>query len=304
MHDGETDIVVTRDLKKVFRDFWRRPVVEAVKGLNLSIKRGEVFGLLGPNGSGKSTTIKMLLGLLHPTAGEISILGAAPNDTRIKNRIGYLPEVSHLHPFLTPHETLLYYASLFGMSRQTALTRSDELLRMVDLSHAANRAVGRFSKGMARRVGVAQALINAPDLLILDEPTSGLDPIGCREIKDLVVTLAKSGVTILMTSHLLADVEDICDRVAILDRGTLQAEGHITELLRQPDALRFELSGIDDTQAAFLRALLEERTGHHVRQEYPAMSLEAFFLQAVKQTRTHNLQVAPFLHKRTTEETP
>ena len=289
-------IIETRGLKKVFRDFWRRPTVEAVEGLDLSVRRGELFGLLGPNGSGKSTTIKMLLGLLHPTAGEIRVLGAAPHDTRVKSRIGYLPEVSHLHPFLTPRETLMYYASLFGMRRDEAVRRTRELLAMVDLEQAADRAVGRFSKGMARRVGLAQALVNAPELLVLDEPTSGLDPIGCREVKDLVCALAKSGVTVLMTSHLLADVEDVCDRVAILERGVLRAEGKIAELLRQPEAVRFQVEGVDDAAAAALREELERRVGRRVQQDYPAMSLEAYFLQVVnREGHARAFEMAPFL---------
>lgn len=289
-------IIETRGLRKVFRDFWRRPTVEAVKGLDLSIKGGEIFGLLGPNGSGKSTTIKMLLGLLHPTAGEIHVLGKAPDDTRAKSRIGYLPEVSHLHPFLTPRETLMYYASLFGLPRREAAQRTKELLAMVDLEHAADRAVGRFSKGMARRVGLAQALVNAPELLVLDEPTSGLDPIGSREVKDLVCELAKGGVTVLMTSHLLADVEDVCDRVAILDRGVLRAEGKIADLLRRPDAVRFQIEGLDAETAAAVRGELETRTGRRVHQDYPAMSLEAYFLQVVAQEgRLRTFELAPFL---------
>ena len=290
------NVIETFGLKKTFRDFWCRPMVEAVKGLDFSVRQGEVFGLLGPNGSGKSTTIKMLLGLLHPTAGEIRVLGAAPDDTRVKARIGYLPEASHLHPFLTPRETLMYYASLFGMARGVAARRTVELLEMVDLTRAADRAVGRFSKGMARRVGLAQALVNAPELLILDEPTSGLDPIGCREVKDLVRLLATSGVTVLMTSHLLADVEDVCDRVAILDSGVLRAEGKIADLLRKPDAVRFLIEGLSDEEAAALRAELEARSGCRVQQDFPAMSLEAFFLQVVAQDgRRRTFEMAPFL---------
>lgn len=290
------NVIETQELKKTFRDFWRRPTVEAVKGLDLVVRQGEVFGLLGPNGSGKSTTIKMLLGLLHPSSGDIRVLGAAPDDTRTKARIGYLPEVSHLHPFLTPRETLRYYASLFGMARNEAAQRTEELLAMVDLTQAADRAVGRFSKGMARRVGLAQALVNAPELLVLDEPTSGLDPIGCNEVKDLVRTLAKTGVTVLMTSHLLADVEDVCDRVAILDRGVLRAEGKITELLRQPDAVRFLIKGLDDEATAAVRRELETRVGQRVQQDYPALSLEAYFLQVVAQEgRMREFGLAPFL---------
>lgn len=289
-------VIETRGLCKTFRDFWRRPTVTAVRGLDFSVRRGEVFGLLGPNGSGKSTTIKMLLGLLHPTAGEVRVLGAAPTDTRAKARIGYLPEVSHLHPFLTPRETLMYYASLFGMARAEAARRTAELLRMVALEHAADRAVGRFSKGMARRVGVAQALVNAPELLVLDEPTSGLDPLGCREVKDLVRTLAEGGVTVLMTSHLLADVEDVCDRVAILARGELCAEGRVSELLRQPDAVRFMVEGLGESEAAALRRELEERLGRRIQQDFPSMSLEAYFLRVVgRETQGKGLEMAPFL---------
>lgn len=289
-------VIETRGLCKTFRDFWRRPTVAAVRGLDFSVRRGEVFGLLGPNGSGKSTTIKMLLGLLHPTAGEVRVLGAAPTDTRAKARIGYLPEVSHLHPFLTPRETLMYYASLFGMARAEAARRTAELLRMVALEHAADRAVGRFSKGMARRVGVAQALVNAPELLVLDEPTSGLDPLGCREVKDLVRTLAEGGVTVLMTSHLLADVEDVCDRVAILARGELCAEGRVSELLRQPDAVRFMVEGLGESEAAALRRELEERLGRRIQQDFPSMSLEAYFLRVVgRGAQGNGLEMAPFL---------
>ncbi|MFA7174175.1 MAG: ABC transporter ATP-binding protein [Kiritimatiellia bacterium] len=293
----DTEVIIeTKILKKTFKDFWRRPTVEAVKGLNLTVKRGEVFGLLGPNGSGKSTTIKMLLGLLHPTSGEIRMFGSVPSSTSIKERIGYLPEVSCLHRFLTPLETLMYYASLFGLPRVEAARRSHELVAMVGLSQAANRPIGGFSKGMARRVGLAQALINAPELLILDEPTSGLDPIGCREVKDMVRMLAGNGVSVLMTSHLLADVEDICDRVAVLAHGELRAEGRIAELLRQPEAVRYLVAGLSEEQSAALRQSIESQVGHPVQQDCPAMSLEAFFLQVIaRDGERQKFEMAPFL---------
>ena len=216
-----------------------------------------------------------------------------------------MPELSHLHPFLTPRETLGYYASLFGIPSREAKRRTEQLLRMVDLEVAADRPVGMFSKGMARRVGLAQALINRPELLILDEPTSGLDPIGTREVKDLIRLLAKGGVSILTTSHLLADTEDICDRVAILDRGVLQSEGKIADLLRQPDAVRFQIAGLDEAAAAELRRKLESETGRLVKQDYPALSLEAYVLQVVSKGRradVERFELAPFLLER--EEPP
>ena len=298
MNKMEEHVIELKDVRKVFRDFWRRPTVVAVDGLNLAVRRGEVFGLLGPNGSGKSTTIKMHLGLLRPTSGSVKLLGREPTDVAAKARIGYLPELSHLHTFLTPRETLRYYASLFGLSRSEAARRTDELLAMVDLATAADRPVGMFSKGMARRVGLAQALINKPELLILDEPTSGLDPIGTREVKDLIRLLAQGGVTVLTTSHLLADTEDICDRVAIMDRGVLLAEGPVADLLRRPDAVRFTLQGVDDAKAAALRAHLETECACAVRQDYPSMSLETYFLQVVSKERQRDVErfaLAPFL---------
>lgn len=293
------ELISIKALHKTFRDFWRRPVVEAVRGIDFAVRAGEVYGLLGPNGSGKSTTLKMILGLLRPSAGTVRVFGKEPTDVQAKARIGYLPEVSRLHDFLTPRETLLYYASLFGIPRRTAKERTGELLEMVGLSEAADRPVGRFSKGMARRVGIAQALVNAPELLILDEPTSGLDPIGTREVKDWVRILAKNGVTVLMTSHLLADVEDVCDRVAILDRGRLRAEGEIRTLLREPDIVRFSIEGLSGAEAESLKKRIEAAAGRPVRQDYPAMSLEAYFLNVVSPDEQEQvMKVAPFLRGR------
>ena len=223
-------IVELKDVTKTFRDFWLRPTVNAVKGLSLSVGRGEVFGLLGPNGSGKSTTIKMLLGLLSPTSGSISLFGRSPRSVEARQKLGYLPELSYLHPFLTARETLGYYAGLCGLSRRTAAKRTQQLLEMVGLSDVATRPVGGFSKGMARRVALAASLVGKPELLVLDEPTSGLDPISTKEVKTLVKALAAGGMTVLTTSHLLADAEDICDRVMIVNHGASVAEGKVSEL--------------------------------------------------------------------------
>ena len=226
-----TDAVIElKDVRKTFRDFWLRPTVTAVDGLSLSILRGEVFGLLGPNGSGKSTTIKMILGLLDPDGGSVKLFGDSPRSVSARKRLGYLPELSYLHPFLTAKETLMYYAGLCGLGRQVAEERARQLIAMVGLKDSANRPVGGFSKGMARRVAFAAALIGKPELLILDEPTSGLDPVSTKEVKTLVKSLAQGGMTVLMTSHLLADAGDVCDRVAILDRGKSVAEGKVDEL--------------------------------------------------------------------------
>lgn len=217
-------------VSKTFTDFWLRPTVKAVDSLNLEVRKGEVFSLLGPNGSGKSTTIKMILGLIAPTAGEIKLFGLPPSHIEARRRLGYLPELSYLHPFLTARETLEYYAGLCSLDRRTAKERISELLEMTDLTAAASRPVGTFSKGMARRVALASALIGKPEFLILDEPTSGLDPVSTDEVKTLVKTLAADGMTILMTSHLLADTADVTDRVMILDQGRTAAEGKIGEI--------------------------------------------------------------------------
>ena len=225
------DNVIELDgVRKVFRDFWLRPTVAAVDGLSLAVPRGEVFGLLGPNGSGKSTTIKMILGLLDPSAGSVSLFGHSPRSLEARRRLGYLPELSYLHPFLTAKETLLYYAGLCGLARREAVGRARQLLKMVGLESVSSRPVGRFSKGMARRVALAASLIGKPELLVLDEPTSGLDPVSTKEVKTLIKALRAGGMTILMTSHLLADAEDVCDRVMIVNHGRSVAEGKIGEL--------------------------------------------------------------------------
>ncbi len=286
-------IVQTADLCKTFKDFWRRPHVEAVKDLSLEIKPGEVFGLLGPNGSGKTTTIKMLLGLLYPTRGRISVFGKPPSDVAVKGRIGFLPEESYLYRFLVAHETLDYYGRLFQLPRSVRRERTDRLLDMVGLRHEAKRRVGEYSKGMARRIGLAQALINDPEFLILDEPTSGLDPIGARQIKDVIRDLGRKGKTILLSSHILADVEDVCDRVTILYGGQQQAAGDISDLLRKTDTTQISAPALADKTIEQIRELvrrLEKKDIFDVSN--PRVSLEDFFLRIVEEAQAKNIQTS------------
>lgn len=223
-------VIDVSSVARTFRDFWLRPTVVAVDGISFAVEKGEVFGLLGPNGSGKSTTIKMLLGLIAPTKGEVKLFGLNPRTLAARKKVGYLPELSYLHPFLTARETLMYYAGLCELKHNEAKSRTEQLLKMVGLSEVADRSVAGFSKGMARRVALAASLVGKPELLILDEPTSGLDPVSTKEVKTLIKALQKKGMTILMTSHLLADAEDVCDRVVILKAGKIAAEGKISEL--------------------------------------------------------------------------
>ena len=224
-------VLELRGLNKTFKDFWLRPRVKAVQDLDLTVRRGEVIGLLGPNGAGKTTTIKLILGLLHPTSGQIAVLGKRPTDVKLKERIGYLPEESNLYRFLNAEETLDFYARLFHIKGPERKGRVEQLLEMVGLTAARYRPTGEYSKGMQRRVGLAQALINDPDLLVLDEPTTGMDPIATRQIKDLIRRLKARGKTILLCTHLLGEVEDVCDRLIIMYGGKVRAQGTVEELL-------------------------------------------------------------------------
>jgi len=286
-------IVQTADLCKTFKDFWRRPHVEAVKNLSLEIKPGEIFGLLGPNGSGKTTTIKMLLGLLYPTRGRISVFGKPPSDVAVKARIGFLPEESYLYRFLVAHETLDYYGRLFQLPRSVRRERTDRLLDMVGLRHEAKRRVGEYSKGMQRRIGLAQALINDPEFLILDEPTSGLDPIGARQIKDVIRNLGRKGKTILLSSHILADVEDVCDRVTILYGGQQQAAGDISDLLRKTDATQITAPALADETIEQIRELVQRLEKKDILDvTNPRVSLEDFFLHIVEEAQAKNIQTS------------
>ena len=284
-----TDLVVTcSGLEKIYRDFWGRPKSRAVNGIDFEIRRGEVFGLLGPNGSGKSTTIKMLLGLVFPTRGSLKVLGGSPRDLAVKARIGYLPEETPLYKHLNAIETVEFFGSLFGLPQAECRTRAEQLVEMVGLGHVRTRPVGEFSKGMARRIGIAQALVNDPDFIILDEPTSGLDPVGCREVKDLVKLLAGRGKTVLLTSHLLADVEDVVDRTAVMYGGQIRAAGTLEELLEQPGHRRLDLSGLNVEQSARLDAFLASEGLAH-RSQPVRRDLEQLFLDVVAKARSEQI---------------
>jgi ABC-2 type transport system ATP-binding protein len=273
-------VVETFSLTKIFSDWWGRNKIYAVDDLNLQVRNNEIFGLLGPNGSGKTTTLKLLLGLLYPTKGRAVVLGGDATDPKISAHIGFMPEESYLYRYLTARETLDFYGRLFGLPPKLRQMRIEALLDMVGLKAAANRPVGTFSKGMARRIGLAQALINDPDLLILDEPTTGLDPIGTRQIKDLILELAKRGKTVLLCSHLLADVEDVCDRIAILYGGKIQSEGSVRDLLTQTHKRQITTASISDAAVEKIKQIIQEE---HADCEVtsPMDKLETFFIRAV-----------------------
>ena len=292
---GNEPIVVCQAINKVFKDFWMRDRARAVNNLSFEIRPREVFGLLGPNGSGKSTTIKMILGLLRPTTGRISVFGKSPSDVGAKARIGYLPEESYLYGFLNARETLDYYGKLFELDGKTRARRIDELLDMIGLTAAQFRPVREYSKGMQRRIGIAQALINDPDLLILDEPTTGLDPIGTRQVKDLIIDLARRGKTILLSSHLLADVEDCVDRLTILYGGQKRAEGTCDELLVSQSKTSIESETLDDDTVSEIDRVIRSRSGGTksvLRVSKPRQTLEALFLDIVTRARSEQLSTS------------
>ncbi len=276
-------VIEIRDLTKEYRDFWGKRKVLALDGLNLDVYRGEVFGFLGPNGSGKTTTVKLLLGLLFPTRGHAKVLGKDPGSVEANQHIGFLPEESYLYRFLDAEETLDFYGRLFKIKSAERKRRIDILIDKVGLDHARKRQLKEYSKGMARRIGLAQALINDPDIVILDEPTSGLDPIGTREIKDLIIELKKQGKTVFMCSHLLADVEDVCDRIAILFQGKLEVMGKVSELLTEQGVVNFKAQNVSAGVRDNVTKLLEN-DGSYIGTEKASRSLEDLFLKVVRES--------------------
>jgi ABC-2 type transport system ATP-binding protein len=279
------DVVIqTRNLTKIYRDFWGRKKVRALNSLSLDVKKGEVFGLLGPNGSGKTTTLKLLLGLLFPTEGEVTILGKPATDVTKNERIGYLPEESYLYRFLNAEETLDFYGKLFDMPASVRRERSKKLIERVGLTKARRRQLKEYSKGMTRRIGLAQALINEPDLILLDEPTSGLDPIGSRDMKDLIVELKKEGKTVVMCSHLLADVQDVCDRIAILEGGELKVFGKVQDLLKDQGVTQMKTTQLSEAAIADVNAALARHGAKLLEVDHPTATLEELFIKTVRES--------------------
>lgn len=274
--------ITTEGLTKIYRDFWRRKSIPALTNLNLNIERGEIFGLLGPNGSGKTTTVKLLLGLLFPTTGKSWLLGYPSSDLKIKSKIGFLPEESYLYKFLNAEEILDFYGKLFHIERKERKVRVDKLIQDVGLNAHRKRPLSQYSKGMLRRIGLAQALINDPELVILDEPTSGLDPIGTYEIKDLIVEFKRRGKTVVLCSHLLADAQSICDRIAILNKGILHVEGSVRSLLLQKDTIEFLVKNLSGNDVLLVEDFIKSRNGNVLSINHPTSTLEELFVNTIQ----------------------
>ncbi len=285
-------VLETRNLTKIFKDFWRRDKVCAVNNLSLRVEGGTVFGLLGPNGSGKSTFVKLSLGLLHPTRGHVAVFGRPAGTLKNKGRIGFLPEETYLYQYLDAESTLDFYGRLNNLPRQERKKRTEVLIGMVGLTRTRRRPLREYSKGMARRIGLAQALIGDPELLLLDEPTSGLDPIGAREIKDLILELKRRGKTIFLCSHLLADVEDVCDRIAILHNGRLCTQGSVRELLSKNDTTQITAPLLSDESIRKIARIIEQEARSRPDITNPMEQLESFFLDVVKQAREEKTAVS------------
>jgi ABC-2 type transport system ATP-binding protein len=278
------EAVAAIELRGLVKDFsvgLRGVKLRAVDHLDLRVEPGQVYGLLGPNGSGKSTTIKMLLGLLEPTAGECRVFGVPGARVEARRNVGYLPESPYFYRHLTGRELVRFYGRMCGVDARALPVRIDETLAVVGMSEAANRRVGTYSKGMLQRIGLAQALVHDPRLLILDEPTAGVDPVGSAAISELILKLKGQGKTVLITSHLLGQIEDICDRVAILDRGRLILEGAVQELIGRADRQALVIEALPAAELEELRAWLAARGRKLEAVETPRARLDRIFLERV-----------------------
>lgn len=278
---NEPAVAVT-ELSKFFPVPWRRQSIRALSSLNLRVQPGEVYGLLGPNGSGKSTTLKIILGLVSPSRGETKIFGRDSSDVASRATVGFLPENPYFYKFLTGAETLRFFGRLCGLSGQPLQKRIDDMLELVGLKDARDRRLAGYSKGMLQRIGLAQALINDPKLVVLDEPTAGVDPAGSREIQELIVALRGRGVTVLLSSHLLGQVQEVCDRVGILAKGVLVREGRLEELI----AIENQTEVVLENASAELMGEIEKLAGASgakvVGRRKSTTTLERLFLDVTK----------------------
>jgi ABC-2 type transport system ATP-binding protein len=283
LKSGMTEPAVSlTGVTKIFPVPFQRRSVVAVRDLNLQVAAGQIYGLLGPNGSGKSTTLKIILGLVTPTRGKAQIFGRASDRVASRESVGFLPESPYFYKFLTGEETLRFYGKLCGLRGAGLRSRVEEMLALVGLTNARKRRLAGYSKGMLQRIGLAQALIQEPTLLVLDEPTAGVDPAGAREIRDLILELKTRGITVLLSSHLLGQVQEICDRVGILANGVLVREGALNELLGVENQTQFVL---ENAQPDLLDAIddLATRSGARVIERgRPRTSLEQLFLEATE----------------------
>ncbi len=274
-----TPAVEIRNLTKLYPVPLRRRRIVAVKNVSLTVASGEVYGLLGPNGSGKSTTLKMLLGLVTPNEGQARIFGQDSRDYHSRTDVGFLPENPYFHKFLTASELLAFHGKICGLSGRQLTKRIDELISLVGLEEARDRRVGGFSKGMLQRVGLAQTLIHDPRLVVLDEPTAGVDPAGSHQIRDLILDLKKRGKTVLLTSHLLEQVQEICDRVGIMARGEMIREGVLDDLVRIKNQTEFVVENATPELASRIQEIVGGSSATLIATRQPERSLESVFLE-------------------------
>ncbi len=276
------DAVTVTGLTKVFKSGLTKRAFVAVRDLSLTVKAGEVYGLIGPNGSGKSTTMKVILGLLAPTAGETRIFGRDSREVTSRSEVGFLPENPYFYKHLTGLETLLFYGRLCGLSGARLKERAAEMLALTDLEDAAGRRVGGFSKGMLQRLGLAQALIHEPRLVVLDEPTAGVDPAGSRKIRDLILSFRERGLTVLVTSHLLEQMQEVCDRVGIMAHGVMVKEGRLEDLIAVQNQTELVLENVDEALLGRIRELVAASGdgARVVRTGSPRTTLERLFLES------------------------
>jgi len=275
-----TPAVEIENLTKIYPVPLRRQRVVAVQKLALTVHPGEVYGLLGPNGSGKSTTLKVLLGLVTPTHGKASIFGRDSREYQSRAEVGFLPENPYFYKFLTAEETLRFYGKICGLVGKMLDDRIGDLIDLVGLAEARHRRIGGFSKGMLQRIGLAQALIQDPRLIVLDEPTAGVDPVGSRQIRDLILNLKKRGKTVLLTSHLLEQVQEVCDRVGIMARGEMVREGRLDDLIAIERQTEFIVENANPELRAKIKKLVAESGAKFIEERRPQRTLEGVFIEA------------------------